>query len=110
MSNIRARTAVDCPWWLPQDPKYSTDRTMNNEYISNQCLYKYILPGHIPKVSSAYCSSKVPLDQNTMDCQDGTAMYLDTLLIYTVSSCFRDLDNAHVHVSSPSRSTTHSLP
>lgn len=50
------------------------------------------LLGHIPTVSIACCSSKGPPDQNATDYQDGTAMCLDMLLIYIVSSCLLVVD------------------
>lgn len=69
-------------------------------------------------VSNAHWPLKEPMDQNTTDCQDGTAMCLDIPLFYNVSSYFLDLlDDVHVCAlilpfsSFFVRSTTpHSLP
>jgi len=80
MSGIQARTEEDSPCRLSQGREDST--------------------GHIPKVSDDHCSLKALLDQNTMDYQDGTTMYLDIPLIHTVSSYFLDLlDGGHVYAS-----------
>ena len=73
---------------------------MNIQYITT--TFKHILPEHIPKVSNDRCSLMEPLDLNTTDYQDGTAMYLGIPLIHIVSSYFHDLlDDDHVYASYP---------
>ena len=69
----------------------------NNESIT--AIFKiFHLLARIPKVLDAHCSLTAQLDQSATDCRDGTAMYLDISLIYTVSSYFHDvLDDGHVY-------------